>query len=102
MGLVVDRRTNEVGVRMALGGMRGSVIWLVMREVLLLLGSGLAVGIPAALALGRFISAQLYGVKANDSWVAGIAVILLSLIAAMAGLAAARRCRPIDSPRALH
>ena len=51
----------------------GSVVWLVMREVLLLLGLGLAAGIPAALGLGRFISAQLYGIEANDPWVAGSA-----------------------------
>jgi ABC-type antimicrobial peptide transport system permease subunit len=88
-------------VRVALGAMRGSVIWLVMREVLLLLGAGLAVGIPAALALGRFISTQLYGVKANDPWVAGIAAILLSLIAAMAGLVPARRASRIDALLAL-
>jgi predicted permease len=99
MAFVVARRTKEIGVRMALGAMGGSVVWLVMREVLLLLGLGLAVGIPAALALGRFISAQLYGVKANDPWVAGIAVILLSLIAAMAGLPA-RRASRIDLLRA--
>jgi ABC-type antimicrobial peptide transport system permease subunit len=101
MAFVVARRTKEIGVRLALGAMRGSVVWLVMREVLLLLGLGLAVGIPAALALGRFISAQLYGVKANDPWVAGIAVILLSLIAAMAGLVPARRASRIDPLHAL-
>jgi hypothetical protein len=67
-----------------------------MREVLLLLGLGLAVGMPAALALGRFISAQLHGIKANDPWVAGIAVILLSVIAALAGLVPARRASRID------
>src|SRR5260370_38035057 len=95
MAFVVARRTKEIGVRLALGAMRGSVVWLVMREVLLLLGLGLAVGIPAALALGRFISAQLYGVKQADPWVAGIAVILLSLIAAMAGLVPARGARAV-------
>jgi ABC-type antimicrobial peptide transport system permease subunit len=73
MAFVVARRTKEIGVRLALGAMRGSVVWLVMREVLLLLGLGLAVGIPASLGLGRFVSAQLYGVQANDPWVAGIA-----------------------------
>jgi predicted permease len=101
MAFVVARRTKEIGVRLALGAMRGSVVWLVMREVLLLLGLGLAVGIPAALALGRFISAQLFGVKANDPWVAAIAVILLSLIAAMAGLVPARRASRIDPLLAL-
>jgi predicted permease len=101
MAFVVARRTKEIGVRLALGAMRGSVVWLVMREVLLLLGLGLAVGIPAALALGRFISAQLYGVKENDPWVAGIAVILLSFIAAMAGWVPARRASRIDPLHAL-
>ena len=72
-----------------------------MREVLLLLGVGLAVGIPAALGLGRFISAQLFGVKANDPWVAGIAVLLLSFIAAIAGLVPARRASRIDPLLAL-
>ena len=102
MAFVVARRTKEIGVRMALGAMRGSVVWLVMREVLLLLGVGLAVGIPAALALGRLISAQLYGVKANDPWIASIAAILLSVIAAMAGLVPARRASRIDALVALH
>lgn len=101
MAFVVARRTKEIGVRVALGAMRGSVIWLVMREVLLLLGIGLAIGIPAALALGRLISAQLYGVKANDPWVAAITVILLSLVAAMAGLVPATRASRIDALLAL-
>jgi predicted permease len=101
MAFVVARRTKEIGVRLALGAMRGSVVWLVMREVLLLLGLGLAVGIPSALALGRFISAQLYGVKENDPWVAGIAVVVLSLIAATAGLVPARRASRIDPLLAL-
>jgi predicted permease len=101
MAFVVAQRTREIGVRLALGAMRGSVVWLVMREVLLLLGLGLAVGIPAALALGRFVSAQLYGIKENDPWVAAGAVILLSLIAAMAGLVPAGRASRIDPLRAL-
>jgi len=101
MAFVVARRTNEIGVRLALGAMRGSVVWLVMREVLFLLGLGLAVGIPTALALGRFVSAQLYGVKANDPWVAAMAVILLTLIAAIGGLVPARRASRIDPLLAL-
>jgi ABC-type antimicrobial peptide transport system permease subunit len=72
-----------------------------MREVLVLLGIGLAVGIPATLALGRFVSAQLYDVKASDPWVAGMAVILLSSIAALAGLIPARRASRIDPLHAL-
>jgi ABC-type antimicrobial peptide transport system permease subunit len=101
MAFVVARRTKEIGVRLALGAMRGSVVWLVMREVLLLVGLGLAAGIPAALALGRLISAQLYGVKEDDPWVAAIAVILLSLVAATAGFVPARRASRIDPLLAL-
>ena len=101
MAFVVARRTKEIGVRMALGARRGSVVWMVMKEVLLLLGIGLAVGVPAAIALGRFVSAQLYGVKANDPWVAAIAVLLLSAIAAFAGLVPARRASRIDPLLAL-
>jgi predicted permease len=101
MAFVVVRRTKEIGLRLALGALRGSVVWLVMREVLLLLGLGLAVGIPAALALSRFVSAQLYGVRENDPWVVGIAALLLSLIALMAGLVPARRASRIDPLRAL-
>ena len=56
MAFVVTRRTKEIGLRMALGAKPGSVIWIVMKEVLLLLGIGLVVGVPAAIALGRFVS----------------------------------------------
>ena len=56
MAFVVARRRKELGIRLALGAQPGLVIWLVMREVLLLLAIGLAVGIPAAMALGRFVS----------------------------------------------
>ena len=81
---------------MALGAKPGSVLWLVMKEVLLLLGIGLAVGVPAAIALGRFVSAQLYGVKAQDPWVAGLAIVLLAGVAVLAGFIPARRASRID------
>jgi ABC-type antimicrobial peptide transport system permease subunit len=93
---VVARRTKEIGVHMALGARRTSVLWMVMKEVLLLLGIGLAVGVPTAIALGRLVSAQLYGVRANDPSVAAVAVLLLSAIAAFAGLVPARRASRID------
>ena len=99
MAFVVARRTKEIGVRVALGAKPGAVVWMVMKEVLLLLGIGLAVGVPAAIALGRLVSAQLYGIKANDPWVA--AVLLLSVIAAIAGLVPARRASRIDPILAL-
>ncbi len=55
MAFVVARRRKELGIRLALGAEPGGVIWLVMKEVLLLLAIGLAIGIPSALALGRFV-----------------------------------------------
>jgi predicted permease len=101
MAFVVARRTKEIGVRMALGARRRSVVWMVMKEVLLLLGVGLAVGVPAAITLGRLVSAQLYGIKANDPWIAAIAVLLLGAIAAFAGLVPAQRASRIDPLLAL-
>jgi ABC-type antimicrobial peptide transport system permease subunit len=96
MAFVVARRTKEIGVRMALGAKRGAVVWMVMKEVVLLLGLGLAVGVPAAIGLGRFMASQLFGVKANDPWVVCFAIGVLSLIAALAGLVPAQRASRVD------
>ncbi len=101
MAFVVSRRTKELGLRMALGAARGSVVWLVMKEVLLLLGIGLAVGVPSAIGLGQFVSTQLYGIKPNDPWIAGIAMVLLIMVAALAGLIPANRASRIDPILAL-
>jgi ABC-type antimicrobial peptide transport system permease subunit len=101
MAFVVVRRKKELGIRLALGAQSGSVIWLVMREVLLLLSIGLAVGIPAALALGQFVSAQLYGIQSRDPVIAGSTVVLLALVSAAAGLIPAHRASRIDPILAL-
>jgi predicted permease len=101
MAFVVARRTKEMGVRMALGANPGSVVWMVMREVLLLLGIGLAVGVPSAIALGRFVAAQLYGIKPNDPWIAVSTVAVLVVVSGAAGLIPARRASRIDPILAL-
>jgi predicted permease len=101
MAFVVARRTKEMGVRMALGASAGSVVWLVMREVLTLLGLGLIVGVPSAIALGRYVSSQLYGVEANDPVVAGVTIAILVAVASLAGLIPARRASRIDPILAL-
>ncbi len=101
MAFVVARRTKEMGVRIALGANGASVIWLVMQEVLTLLGIGLVVGIPAALALGRFIAAQLYGIKPADPWIGGFSMVLLIAVASAAGLIPALRASRIDPILAL-
>ena len=101
MAFVVVRRKKELGIRLALGAQPASVIWLVMREVLLLLGIGLAVGIPGAIAAGRYISAQLYGIQPNDPFIAISTTLLLAVVSAAAGLIPARRASRIDPILAL-
>jgi predicted permease len=101
MAFVVQRRTRELGVRMALGAPQGSVLWLVMSEVLVLLAIGLAVGVPAAFGLGRFVAAQLYGINASDPWVAALAVTVLIGVSGLAGFVPARRASRIDPILAL-
>ncbi len=96
MAFVVAKRTKELGLRMALGAQPGSVVWLVMREVLILVAIGLAIGLPSAIGLGRFVATQIYGVKANDPAMAGIAVLLLVAVAGAAGLIPASRAARLD------
>src|SRR5207302_2749762 len=86
MAFVVARRKKELGIRLALGAQPGFVIWLVMREVLVLLALGLAVGVPAAMALGKYVAAQLYGIQPHDPVIAGSTVVLLTIVSAAAGL----------------
>jgi ABC-type antimicrobial peptide transport system permease subunit len=62
----VTRRTQEIGIRMALGAARGNVLRLVMQELLILAAAGLAIGVAASLALGRLIESQLFEMKASD------------------------------------
>jgi predicted permease len=101
MAFVVARRKKELGIRLALGAQPGLLIWMVMREVLLLLGIGLAIGVPAALALGRYVAAQLYGIEAHDPWIAGTTLALLTVVSAAAGLIPAHRASRIDPILAL-
>ena len=101
MAFVVARRKKELGIRLALGAPPRFVIWLVMREVLLLLAIGLAVGVPAALALGRYVASQLYGIQPRDPAMALTTVVVLSLVSAAAGLIPAHRASRIDPILAL-
>ncbi len=88
---VVARRTREIGIRMALGAISGDVVWLVMREVLLLAGAGVAVGLPAAPAVTRLVSSQLYGVTPNDPATIVLATAGITGIALLSGFLPARR-----------
>ena len=97
----VARRTNEIGIRMALGADRGSVLVLVLRAALAQLGLGLAIGIPAALAGGHLLAHQLYGVKSYDPAILGAAAIVLAACAILAASVPARRATRVDPIEAL-
>jgi ABC-type antimicrobial peptide transport system permease subunit len=101
MAYTVARRTREIGVRMALGAVPGDVVWLVMREVLLLVGSGIVLGLLAAAALGRLIASQLYGVTATDPLTIVGAAALLLFVALVAGYLPARRATRVNPVLAL-
>lgn len=97
----VARRTGEIGMRMALGANRASVLGLVLRGALVQLAAGLAAGIPVALAGGRLLSSQLYGVKSHDPLILGLAAAVLAASALLAGFVPARRAASIDPMQAL-
>jgi predicted permease len=97
----VARRTNEIGLRMALGANRGNVMSLVMSRALLLVGMGLAIGVPVALLGGRLMKTQLFGVRAYDPLTLLLAVVVLSAFAALAGFIPARRAASIEPMHAL-
>jgi ABC-type antimicrobial peptide transport system permease subunit len=101
MAFVVARRTREIGLRMALGAPRGLVVWIVMRETILLVAAGLAIGIPSALLTSRYVSTQLFGVAPTDVGAAAAALVILAVVAAGAGFLPARRASTIDPIQAL-
>jgi len=101
MGHAVARRTNEIGIRMALGAERGSILWMVMRETLLLVATGIGIGVPVALGAARLVSAQLYGLSAADPLTLVSAVVGLIGVAALAGYLPARRASLVDPMVAL-
>jgi ABC-type antimicrobial peptide transport system permease subunit len=86
---------------MALGAGRGLVVWMVMREALRLLAIGLAISVPSAYVLSRYVGSQLFGVKPTDIGTAAIAVVVLGVVVAVAGALPARRASGIDPIKAL-
>jgi len=97
----VARRTGEIGLRMALGADRGSVLRLVMRGVFLQVAIGLAIGIPVAILGGRFMASQLFQVKSWDLVSMGVAIAVLAGAAALAGFIPARKAASIEPMEAL-
>jgi ABC-type antimicrobial peptide transport system permease subunit len=97
----VERRTGEIGVRMALGADRGDVMSLVLRGAFLQILIGLAIGIPVAIGCSKLIAAQLYEVKGWDPLVLGVAILTLTACACFASIIPARRAASINPVQAL-
>ena len=97
----VTRRTNEIGIRMALGAEASGVLWMVMRESLTLAAIGVAIGIPVALAAARLVASVLYGLKATDPTTVSLAGLVMIAVAALAVYLPARRAAKVDPMVAL-
>jgi predicted permease len=105
MSYAVERRTGEIGIRMALGAQRGDIFGMVLREILLLVLAGAVIGVPAALAASRsaakLISTMLFGLKPGDAMTLAFVTAGMIVIAAAAGLLPARRASQVSPMAAL-
>jgi ABC-type antimicrobial peptide transport system permease subunit len=96
MAYRVARRTNEIGIRLALGAKPVDVLRGILQEAVLLVAAGFLVAIPAALACGRIVANQLYGVPPNDPLTISAVALLLLLTALAASFIPARRASKVD------
>jgi ABC-type antimicrobial peptide transport system permease subunit len=102
MSYNVVRRTNEIGIRMALGAQRWDVIQMVLRESLTLVAIGLAIGLAAALSASHLIRTLLFGLGPNDLLAIASAIFLMILVTTVAAYLPARRASRVDPMVALH
>ncbi|HEV2690539.1 MAG TPA: ABC transporter permease [Bryobacteraceae bacterium] len=101
MAYTAARRTNEIGIRMALGATRSEVLTMVLKESLLLVALGIAIGVPATLAATRLVSSLLFGIRASDPLTIAGGAALMIAVAALAGFLPARRAARVDPMIAL-
>jgi predicted permease len=101
MSFVVTQRTREIGIRLALGATRWSAIWLVLRDALAMILSGIGIGLPFVWALGRLVESQLYDVKPSDPGVIAITILLLCSAGLCAALIPAHRASCVNPTDAL-
>ena len=103
MAYRVVRRTREIGIRIAIGARQGSVIWMIVRETLLLVGIGAVLGTLASLAANRYVAGQLFGVTPRDPLAIVASLSILALVSLVAGYVPARhasRINPVSALRA--
>jgi ABC-type antimicrobial peptide transport system permease subunit len=96
LAYLVSHRTREIGIRIALGSTPTEIFRLVMREGVLLIAVGLALGVAGTIALGRILQAQLYGIQSTNLVIIGLAVFILGVIALAACALPARRATRVD------
>jgi predicted permease len=101
MSFVVTQRTREIGIRLALGATRGSAIWLVLRDALVMITVGTAIALPCVAALGRLVESQLYGIKPTDPATIAAATLILCAATLGAALIPARRASGVNPTEAL-
>jgi predicted permease len=101
MAYRVVRRTREIGIRIAVGARRQSVVWMMVRETLLLVSIGAALGTLASLAANRYIAGQLFGVTPRDPMAIAVALSVLAFVTMVAGYVPARHASRIDPVKAL-
>jgi predicted permease len=101
MAYAVSSRTGEIGIRMALGARRASVVWMILRECLLLAAIGVVIGIPVTLLSARFIAGYLFGLAPADPPALLLATLILLTVALLAGYLPARRASSLDAAIAL-
>jgi len=97
----VNNRTVEIGVRMAVGAQRWTVVWMVLRDSLLLTGIGVVAGVPLATLVAQALTSALYGVKPYDAMSYVLAVVAVVLVAVVASAIPARRAASVDPLTAL-
>jgi len=101
MSYKVARRTSEIGIRMALGAQRSRVVWMVLREVVLLAAVALAISVPAAIAASKLVESFLFEMKPNDPLALIGSAVTLLIAAILAGYLPARNASRIDPTVAL-
>jgi ABC-type antimicrobial peptide transport system permease subunit len=101
MSYAVARRTNEIGIRMALGAERGTVLRMVLTESCVIVAGGLAVGLPLAWALARLVKSMLFGLTPHDPRSIGAAILAVVAVTIIAGYLPARRASRVDPMAAL-
>ncbi|HTP89321.1 MAG TPA: ABC transporter permease [Bryobacteraceae bacterium] len=101
MAYTVEQRTREIGIRVALGAQRGNVVWLVMKEVVAMIAIGFGLGLPAAWFSSKLVASLLYGIQPDDPLSIAAAMVVLAMVAILAGYIPAARASRVDPLRAL-